>query len=245
VYGIASNAPQILALDTTTATVTGIQVPIDVCYADKKWSGGVVVGTHIYGIPCRAEKMIALDTDTGNVVGISLSQSALNYCIAGDKWLGGATVDGRVYGIPFSARNILVFDPFLSVDLATTLAAVGPLTLQCLDGTKFELPWPAKMTHGTTLNLRKLVAQACFHSPLGGTQSFKLVIAAGRGRGGADGSGASGGGGDGGDAGGDEGSGRGRSTALEDTIDVTVLKPAVLRMIALGYLPTTLTVVFE
>ena len=33
-------------------------------------------------------------------------------------------------------------------------------TLQCLDGSKFEVAWPAKMKRGAKLDLRKLAAKA-------------------------------------------------------------------------------------
>ena len=46
-----------------------------------------------------------------------------------------------------AGSRILVLDPFTLVDLTAALVELGPLTLQCLDGSKFLLDWPAKIKY--------------------------------------------------------------------------------------------------
>jgi hypothetical protein len=163
VYGIPScREANIMVLDTVTWKVSGIRIPEAVrpsATIASTWSGGVSTWSggvaddagKVYGIPANADQILVLDTATGDISGIAVPSA-----VGGGMWCGGVTVAGKVYGLPADARQILVFDPFLRVDLQASLAAIGPLTLQCLDGSKFELPWPETLQHGAKLDLCKL-----------------------------------------------------------------------------------------
>jgi hypothetical protein len=171
-YGIPYQADQILVLDLTTKVVSGIPVPESVGSGIGKWSGGVVTVGKLIGIPSDADQILVLDLDTAAVSGVPVPASVGT----GDyKWQGGVSVGGLVFGVPSDSEQILVVDPSLVVDLETALGKVGPLTLQCLDGTKFEVPWPAKVGQMRTVDLRKLAAQAHPQTVLQ-SGKFKLLV---------------------------------------------------------------------
>jgi hypothetical protein len=180
----------------------------------------VVADGKLYGIPSSAKKILVLDLQTEAVSGIKV-------CSGRDKWSGGvAAADGKLYGIPYSAEGILELDPFLLVDLAAAVAELGPLTLQCLSGSKFEVGWPAEIKCGASLDLRKLAAEAHPETALGAAD-FQLVAVAATG---------------GGDAG---ACGSGGAGGASEPLDVSVLDADMLRGMVRGLIPTTLTVVFR
>ena len=198
--------------------VSGTAIPASVGSGSYKWLGGVVADGKLYGIPCSAGQIIVEDLATRAVSGIAVPASVGS---GNCKWRGGAVADGKLYGIPCDADQIMEMDPYPLLDLEAALAKLGPLTLQCLDGSKFEVEWPAKVKHGATLNLRKLAAKAHPATVLGAAD-FRLMATAT-----ADEGGVGGGGGGGG-----------------EPLDVSVLDPDMLRQMVRGLVPTTLTVVF-
>jgi hypothetical protein len=217
VYGIPSFADQILVLDVATGKVSGIPVPASVGSGHVfKWSGGATVDGHVYGIPHNADNVLVLEVTTMLVSAIPVPVSVGS---GKSKWSGGAVANGIIYGIPSQARNIMVLDPFLRLDLASKLAAVGPLTLQCLDGSTFEVPWPAKIPHDTEVDVRKL-AQQMHPKTVLESGNFRLVAVAQ-------------------DVPSDDCRGE-----REGALDVTVLDRGKLRGILRGDIPTTITVVF-
>jgi hypothetical protein len=217
VYGIPlCREENIMVLDTVTWKVSGIRIPeaLRPCATiANTWSGGVADDTgKVYGIPANAGQILVLDTATGDISGIAVPSA-----VGGGMWCGGVTVAGKVYGLPADAGQILVFDPFLRVDLQASLAAIGPLTLKCLDGSKFEILWPETLQHGTKLDLCKLSQQAHPESVLGSAQ-FTLIAT---------------------------GNVVGGSGNVMESVDASLLDRDLLYRMINGVVSTTLAVVFE
>jgi hypothetical protein len=228
VYGIPLCADEIVVLDVATQVVSHIAVREAECPPHQdlerpkisykyKWSGGVVADGILYCIPYNKDEVLKVNLGSGAVSSVRVPASV---CPGDQMWSGGAVVDGQVYGIPAQARKVMVLDPFLLTELSVTLAAVGPLTLQCLDGSRFELQWPANAKHGTELDIRTL-AMAAHPGTILSSGKYKLLAAAPN-DGGSDSNGESAG-----------------------PLDFSVLDRNALYTLSRGVTPIVLTVVFE
>lgn len=142
----------ILVLHVGTQTVSDIKIPESFAGSvNERWNGGVIVDNKLYGIPDGlpengSSQILVLDLATRAVSGIKIPKSV---CTGGSKWHTGVAVDGKVIAIPNGPpkSKIMVLDPFALVDLTAAIAALGPLTLQCMDGSKYVVGWPANIKY--------------------------------------------------------------------------------------------------
>jgi hypothetical protein len=181
VYGIPLCADKIVVLDVATQVVSHIAVQEAVFPHQRpknshkyKWRGGVVADGVLYCIPYNKHQVLKVNLQSGAVSSMPVPASV---CFGEQMWSGGAVVGGHVYGIPAQARKVMALDTFLLTELSVSLAAIGPLTLQCLDGSRFKLQWPANSKHGTKLDIRKL-AMAAHPGTILSSGKYKLLAAA-------------------------------------------------------------------
>ena len=133
VYGIPTNATQVLEIDPTSRTVTtfgnlGRAAGADECRGqlncgEDKWIGGVLTKSgKIIGIPYAAESVLEIDpkTRTATTWGVIASEGKR-------KWVEGVLGrNGMVYAIPFDANGVLEIDPETRALMMFGFVGTGP-----------------------------------------------------------------------------------------------------------------------
>jgi hypothetical protein len=112
IYGIPSNAHNVLKVDLVTHSTSFIKIDIPPEYKEfsfdhsNKWYGGILGDDNaVYGIPYRTCSVLRIDTetDTARIVGPDHGCKLFN-------WHGGTKINGMIYAFPSHAGKVLKID---------------------------------------------------------------------------------------------------------------------------------------
>lgn len=123
IYGVPSEAPDVLVIDPATQTATRTDFGLG-GFGLNAYHGGVLGRDgKIYCVPGGATTVLVIDPDTNTAVKTALGLGTLG---SGSKWRGGVMgKDGKIYCLPSTATDFLIID---SVNGTATRSTLG-LTL--------------------------------------------------------------------------------------------------------------------